>query len=161
MHREVEQVETDHVDGEVDLSKSFIVHAARHFREPVVQSGEEPGQAAADDRVMEMAHDPESTRNAVSSATEELNTPVTPPMMNRPSDPTAKSIGVVNRMDPPRRVRMYARTMIANGIEMSSVVMLNASRRLCEMPVMNMWWAHTVKLKMLAIAKHGMMIFFA
>src|SRR2546426_3712325 len=31
----------------------------------------------------------------------------------------------------------------------SSVVMLNASRRLCEMPVMNMWWAHTVKLKML------------
>ena len=56
---------------------------------------------------------------------------------------------------------MYATTMMANGIEMSSVVTLNASRRLCEMPVMNMWCAQTVKLRMLAIARHGMMIFFA
>src|SRR5205807_142651 len=51
-------------------------------------------------------------------------------MMNRPSDPTAKSIGVANRIVPPRKVRMYATTMMANGIEMSSVVTLNASRRL-------------------------------
>ena len=51
--------------------------------------------------------------------------------------------------------------MIAKGIEISSVVMLNASSRLCEIPVMNMWWAHTVKLKMLAIARHGMISFFA
>ena len=33
---------------------------------------------------------------------------------------------------------MYAMTMMANGMEISSVVTLNASRRLCEMPVMNM-----------------------
>src|SRR5207244_10645909 len=96
-------------------------------------------------------------RNALSSAMDELNTPVTPPMMKRDRDPMANSIGVENRIDPPRRVRMYARTMIAKGMEMSSVVMLNASRRLGEIPVMNMWWAHTVKLKMLAIARQGMM----
>ena len=92
---------------------------------------------------------------------DELKTPVTPPMMKRDRDPMANSIGVENRIDPPRRVRMYARTMIAKGMEMSSVVMLNASRRLGEIPVMNMWWAHTVKLKMLAIARQGMMIRFA
>src|SRR5207249_5813612 len=51
--------------------------------------------------------------------------------------------------------------MIAKGIEISSVVMLNASSRLCEIPVMNMWWAHTVKLRMLAIARHGMINLFA
>src|SRR6267378_4326650 len=43
--------------------------------------------------------------------------------------------------------------MIANGIEISSVVMLKASSRLGEIPVMNMWWAHTVKLKMLAMTE--------
>ena len=59
MHREVEQVETDHVDDEMDLPESFTVHAARDLREPVVEPGEESGQAAADDRVVEMADDPE------------------------------------------------------------------------------------------------------
>src|SRR3989441_12108203 len=59
MHGEVEQVEPNHVDDKVDFAESFEVPASRDLWEPVVKPGEEPGQPAADDRVVEVAHDPE------------------------------------------------------------------------------------------------------
>src|SRR5439155_12841743 len=59
LHGEVEQVESDDVEGEVDLSEPLVVHPPCDLGEPVVEAAEEAGQAAADDRVMEVADDPE------------------------------------------------------------------------------------------------------
>ena len=39
MHREEIEVSTDKCQDKVELAQTFVVHTARHFREPVVESG--------------------------------------------------------------------------------------------------------------------------
>src|SRR5207247_2751380 len=47
------------VEGEVNLPEPLVVHPPGDLREPVVKAAKEAGQAAADDRVVEVADDPE------------------------------------------------------------------------------------------------------
>ena len=60
-------------------------------------------------------------------------------------------MGVVNRMDPPQRVAIMANTRMAKGTEIRIVVMLKGMASRGSMPLRNIWWAHTTKLRIPAV----------
>ena len=69
--------------------------------------------------------------------------PVSPPMPNIGRKAIAKSIGVVNRIDPPYSDTKNADRMTTDGIEMIIVVVWKNALIVVPMPVMNMWCAQT------------------
>src|SRR6476661_3629066 len=70
--------------------------------------------------------------------------PVNPPMPNIGRNASAKSIGVVNRIDAPQSDSKSAVKITTDGIEMIIVVTWKNELIVVPMPVMNMWWAHTM-----------------
>ena len=57
---------------------------------------------------------------------------------------TAKSIGVLKRIDPPQSEMIRAVRITTDGIEMIIVVVWKNAAIAVPMPVMNMWCAHTM-----------------
>ena len=57
--------------------------------------------------------------------------------------PSANSIAVVSRTEPPHRVPSQLKIFTPVGMAMSIVERLNADTATGPRPVANMWWAHT------------------
>src|SRR5258707_3475282 len=74
-----------------------------------------------------------------------MNTPDSPPIVNIETKATAFSIGTVKRRLPRHIVPSQLKTLIAEGTEMSSVDTMNVDPRVGFMPLMNMWWPHTIQ----------------
>ena len=70
--------------------------------------------------------------------------PVSPPMPNIGRNASAKSIGVVKRIDAPHSDSSSAVRMTTDGIEMIIVVTWKNALMVVPMPVMNMWCAQTM-----------------
>ena len=70
--------------------------------------------------------------------------PVSPPMPNIGRKATAKSMGVLKRIDPPQSEMIRAVRITTDGIEMIIVVVWKNAAIVVPMPVMNMWCAHTM-----------------
>src|SRR4030095_12949142 len=71
--------------------------------------------------------------------------PVSPPMPNIGRKASAKSMGVLKRIDAPQSEMISAVRITTDGIEMIIVVVWKNAAIAVPMPVMNMWWAHTMK----------------
>src|SRR6266508_2231427 len=74
-----------------------------------------------------------------------MNTPDRPPITNIATNPTAFSIGTWNWMLPRHIVPIQLNTLMADGTEMSSVDTMNVDPSVGFMPLMNMWWPHTIQ----------------
>ena len=70
--------------------------------------------------------------------------PVSPPMPNIGRKPSAKSMGVLKRIDPPQSEMIRAVRITTDGIEMIIVVVWKNAAIVVPMPVMNMWCAQTM-----------------
>jgi len=57
VHGQKDEVDTDEGEGEVEFAEAFVVHAARHFGEPVVDGGVEAHDDSAVDDVVKVADD--------------------------------------------------------------------------------------------------------
>ena len=79
----------------------------------------------------------------VSAGTIECVTPDRPPIVNIAMKPSANSIGVFRRSDPPQTVPSQLKIFTPVGIAMSIVERLNAETATGPRPVANMWCAHT------------------
>ena len=65
-------------------------------------------------------------------------------MTNRMTKDRAWSIGTVKRIEPPHRVPSQLKVLIADGIAMTSVVIMKAEPSAGFMPDWNMWWPQTI-----------------
>ena len=74
--------------------------------------------------------------------------PVKPPMVNTKMNPTAHSIGVSNDIEPRHMVAIQLKIFTAVGTAISMVAYMKNSWPVTGMPVVNMWCAHTMKLRM-------------
>ncbi|OIQ69062.1 hypothetical protein GALL_493420 [mine drainage metagenome] len=72
-------------------------------------------------------------------------TPVTPPMVNTNRNPIAKSIGVLNSIEPPHMVAIQEKILIPVGTAITKVAPMKYARVSTSMPDRYMWWAHTTK----------------
>ena len=79
----------------------------------------------------------------MSAGTTEWSTPDSPPMVNIAMKPSAKSIGVFRRNDPPQTVPSQLKIFTPVGMAMSIVERPNADTATGPRPVANMWCAHT------------------
>ena len=79
----------------------------------------------------------------MSDADRPSGNPVSPPIPNIGRNARAKSMGVLNRMDPPCSDRNSALRMMTDGTEMIIVVVWKKALIEVPMPVMNMWCAQT------------------
>src|ERR1041385_1043918 len=70
--------------------------------------------------------------------------PVRPPMPNIGRNASAKSIGVLKRIEPPHSVRKKHVRMMTDGIEMIIVVVWKNVAIFVPMPVIYMWCAQTM-----------------
>ncbi len=70
--------------------------------------------------------------------------PVRPPEMKSDTKPIEKSIAEVNRMLPRQSVAIQLNTFTADGTAMMSVRNIKMDPRNGFIPVMNIWWAHTM-----------------
>ena len=66
-------------------------------------------------------------------------------MPNIGRKPSANSIGVLKRIEPPHSERIRDVRITTEGIEMIMVVVWKNAAIVVPMPVMNMWWAQTTK----------------
>ena len=66
-------------------------------------------------------------------------------MPNIGRNAVAKSIGTLNRMDPPQSEIKKALRMMTDGIEMITVVVWKKALTVAPIPVSHMWWAQTMK----------------
>ena len=93
----------------------------------------------------------------MSGADRPSGSPVRPPMPNIGRNARANSIGVLKRIDPPHSEMISAVRITTDGIEMIIVVVWKKAEITGPMPVMNMWWAHTMKdMKPRKIAEYTM-----
>jgi hypothetical protein len=74
-------------------------------------------------------------------------TPVTPPMMKLATKPMQNSIGVVRRTFPFHIVVIQLKVLTADGIAIANETAMNDTCSRRSMPVENMWWAQTPKLR--------------
>ena len=74
---------------------------------------------------------------------EARNTPVIPPMTNTTRNPTTISIAVVSQIEPRHMVASQLNTLMPVGTAMMNDMIENQYRLIW--PVVNMWWAQTVK----------------
>ena len=81
----------------------------------------------------------------MSEAVSPSGSPVSPPMPNIGRKPSANSIGVVKRIEPPQSEMKSELRITTDGIEMIMVVVWKNAAIVVPMPVMNMWCAHTMK----------------
>ena len=71
--------------------------------------------------------------------------PLKPPMTNMETKARAKSIGVVNSIDPRHTVPIQLNVLIAEGTAMIMVDTEKAAPRVRFIPLTNMWWPQTTK----------------
>ena len=74
-----------------------------------------------------------------------MNTPSTPPIKNIRTKATAKSIAAVYLMEPPHSVASQFSTFTPEGTAIRAVVAMKNSWSWSGSPVVNMWWAKTMK----------------
>ncbi|MNU90083.1 hypothetical protein D3C71_799390 [compost metagenome] len=74
--------------------------------------------------------------------------PVKPPMVNTKMKPTANSMGVSKVMEPRHMVAIQLKIFTAVGTAISMVAYMKKSWPVTGMPVVNMWWAHTMNDRM-------------
>ena len=74
--------------------------------------------------------------------------PVKPPMVNTKIKPTANSMGVSKLMEPRHMVATQLKIFTAVGTEISMVAYMKNSWPVTGMPVVNIWWAQTMKDRM-------------
>ena len=74
--------------------------------------------------------------------------PVNPPMVNTKMKPTANSIGVSKVIEPCHMVATQLKIFTAVGTAISIVAYMKNSCPVTGMPVVNMWWAQTMKERM-------------
>src|ERR1051326_172139 len=71
--------------------------------------------------------------------------PVRPPIPNMGKNASAKSMGTLNRMDPPQRLKTRQLRIATDGIEITMVVVMKNMLKDVFIPLRNMWCAHTKK----------------
>src|SRR5688572_6956755 len=74
-----------------------------------------------------------------------MKMPDRPPMTNIATNEIALSVGTSNRIWPRHSVPSQLKTLIDDGSAISIVETMNAMPRYGFMPLMNMWWAQTMK----------------
>ena len=74
-----------------------------------------------------------------------MKTPSTPPIKNMRTKATENSIAVVYLIDPPHSVAIQFSTFTPEGTAIIAVVAMKNSCRASGRPVVNMWWAKTMK----------------
>src|SRR6266481_2946267 len=72
------------------------------------------------------------------------NGPLIPPVTNRETKPMANSMGEVKRIRPCHSVPSQLNVLIADGTPIPMVMIENANAVYGLMPLMNMWWPHTM-----------------
>src|SRR5215510_856643 len=72
--------------------------------------------------------------------------PVRPEIRNWNRNPMANSIGVLSWILPPHMVPIQLKILIPVGMPTAIVVMVKKLLAYEFMPMVNMWWAHTVML---------------
>src|SRR5258708_26751717 len=70
--------------------------------------------------------------------------PLIPPVTNRETKPMANSMGEVKRIRPCHSVPSQLNVLIADGTPIPMVMIENANAVYGLMPLMNMWWPHTM-----------------
>src|SRR5262252_9599872 len=74
-----------------------------------------------------------------------MKMPDSPPITNIDTKPIANIMGVVKRMFPPQSVPSQLNVLIADGIAMTMVDVMNALPSIGCMPLWNMWCPHTTQ----------------
>ena len=116
-----------------------VVHLpAGRFREPVIDAREEREDRPGRDDVVEVADDVVRVVQVDVGRREAERQAREPPMPNIGRNASAKSIGVVNRIDAPQSDSSSAVRMTTDGIEMIIVVIWKNALIVVPMPVMNM-----------------------
>src|ERR1700730_6118679 len=72
------------------------------------------------------------------------NGPLIPPVTKRETKPMANNMGEWNRMRPCQMVPSQLNVLIAERTPMPMVMIENANAVYGLMPLMNMWWPHTM-----------------
>ena len=72
--------------------------------------------------------------------------PLIPPMVNRATMATAKSMAVRNWIFPPHMVASQLKIFTPVGMAMIMVLMVKKESAMGPSPVVNMWWLHTPQL---------------
>src|SRR5215471_3267334 len=80
------------------------------------------------------------------------NSPVSPPIVNRPMKPYAYNIGVSHETDPLYSVAVQLNTLTADGIATKKLRIENTIPAYVDCPATNRWWPQTRK-PMIAIAR--------
>src|ERR1700730_11112009 len=73
------------------------------------------------------------------------NGPLMPPDTNKETKPMANSMGEAKRIRPPHNVPNQLNVLMAEGTPIAMVITENAKAVYGLMPLMNMWWPHTMK----------------
>src|ERR1044072_7262026 len=81
----------------------------------------------------------------MSNGVEAMKMPDRPPIMNIDTNDSACSIGVSRRMSAFQSVPSHLNALIALGTAMTIVVIMNVDPSSGFMPLMNMWWPHTIQ----------------
>src|SRR5262245_3246372 len=71
------------------------------------------------------------------------NSPVSPPIVKSPMNPSAYSIGALYETDPRWSVAVQLKTLIADGIATRKLSSENIKLAYCDWPDTNIWWPHT------------------
>src|SRR5213078_693865 len=74
-----------------------------------------------------------------------MKIPDSPPITNIATNATALSIGTVNLMLPRHIVPIQLNVFTAEGTAITSVETMNDDPSVGFMPLMNMWWPHTIQ----------------
>jgi len=74
-------------------------------------------------------------------------TPVSPPIVNRKTNPIAHSMGVSIDMCAPDIVANHLKILIPVGIAIIIVAAVKYARVSISIPTVNIWWAHTINPK--------------
>src|SRR5229473_1272082 len=72
------------------------------------------------------------------------NGPLIPPETNRETNPMANNMGDEKRIRRPHSVPSQLKVLIADGTPMAMVMIENANAVYGLMPLINMWWPHTM-----------------
>ncbi len=71
------------------------------------------------------------------------NSPLSPPVTNNDTNPSANSIAVVKRIRPPQSVPSQLNVLMAEGTPIDIVNSEKANALYGLMPLTNIWWPHT------------------
>ena len=129
---------------EVDLAERLVHLPPGHLREPVVDAGEQREDRPRRDDVVEVADDVVGVVQVDVGGARPSGSPVSPPMPNIGRNASAKSIGVLKRIDPPQSDMQQRRQDDDRRDRDDHRRRLEERAIAVPMPVRNMWCAHTM-----------------